>query len=242
MSEEAHSANLDDSARDEDLAFDLKALRAQHACDPAGESEVLARKLEADAAGTLAMQSADAQLGRGDMRAVVPQGQQLRGKKQSPVGETADIDTRKGVSDFARLVALEEECRSLHNQLRSQEKGILQLNADVEKHKKTIVALQSKNEKETVANRDLTNKLKMAETQLALVKKEVGVLQRHATTGNATKKSLEQSDPTTELRLKRALEALEAVKSKLAEVTENGGLEAQGTSKAAKTDERQQNP
>ena len=144
-------------------------------------------------------------------------------------------------TDAARLLALEEECRALTMQVHNQEKGLIQVNIEWDKSKKQVGLLGNKLDKEVSTNKDLTNKLKVAESQLALTKREMAMVQRQATKGagassssastaggvvnttgaaRAAAQELHQKD----MQLKRALEDLEKCQTQLrSNEKENGG-------------------
>ena len=119
-------------------------------------------------------------------------------------------------TDAARMIALEEECRSLSAQVHSQEKGLVQLTAEADKAKKQVLQLQNRLEKEMASNKDLTAKLKVAESQTAIAKKELAVLQRQASK-TAVSGRPESVKDQKDVRLQRALEELEKCQAQLKE-------------------------
>jgi chromosome segregation ATPase len=154
-----------------------------------------------------------------------------------PLNDTSSRRTATGQSRAGTDVArLQDEVRGLSNQLRAQERAVVQLTSENDKQQKMIGALNGRIDRDSAEKKDLTQRLKVAETQLLAARKEVSVLQRQmpSTTTTPAGASATKDEP----RLQRALSEIDSLRSKLstpsaepAEVnhlrSENKKLEAQ---------------
>lgn len=132
-------------------------------------------------------------------------------RKVVPLDDQSSRRTATGQSRVGPDVArLQDEVRGLTNQLRALERAVAQLSSESDKQQKMIGSLNNRVEREMAEKKELAQKCKVAESQLAAARKEIQLLQRQisgaGSTGDAAKE---------EPRLQRALSEIESLRSKL---------------------------
>lgn len=127
--------------------------------------------------------------------------------------------SRRG-SESSRVVGLEEELRSLANQVRVQDSSIRQHLQESEKQKKLLNSLSARVERDAVEKQALDQKVRLLETQLAAARKELLLAQRQlgaaSNAGAAPSSSPSTAAGADDVRLKRALQEIESLRQQLA--------------------------
>ena len=155
----------------------------------------------------------------GDRRQVTPLGTCKTNNVKRPTKTSIAVDGAK-----------DEECRVLNQRMIAMLKDQSKAAAESEKQSKLIASLNTRLDKELAANRDLANRLKLAESQINMQKKEMILLQRSTTTNVA---------PTSvDTRLQRALEEINALRAKQAG---DGGSPGTDSAEVCNTNLRNEN-
>jgi chromosome segregation ATPase len=135
-------------------------------------------------------------------RKIVP----LPGDSQLSARRMSSSQSRAG-PDVARL---HDEIRGLTNQLRSHERAAVQMNSESDKQQKMISSLNGRIDREVSEKKELAQRCKLAESQLVAARKEIQLLQRQVTQAPGS-----ENAPKEDVRLQRAINEIEALRSQL---------------------------
>ena len=179
------------------------------------------RRLEAELQASRRAQAADVQIKQAlpsaNRRQVVPLSAASSARRGSN-GGTPSVSGRSTITDAARLIALEDECKATHKMLAAQEKTIARLAGESEKQQKVIATLNQKVDKEIATNRELEQKLRVAEVTTATQKKELLLLQRSTIAGGGTEGG------TVDARLQRAQDEIAKLRHELQAASSSSSL------------------
>lgn len=202
--------DVEDSDDDlEDVERDvIQSLRqARDKALPAEQQELFEKKQHLDMQSKIVMKSA---------------AEVLSGRNSARVGSaSARVPMPTTLPELqARVAGLEEQRVDLSARLEAERRDKGSLQAEFDKSQKAVISLNKKLERETVTNRDLLNKLKLADSQIQLLKKDVAMSQRQAQTPNSTARPATKP-ADTDVRLQRALEELDRVKTQLKQMQQD---------------------
>lgn len=143
-----------------------------------------------------------------------PPSAQSASRKVVPLGGESQLSARRMSSSQSRVgpdvTRLQDEIRGLTNQLRSQERAVVQLNSESDKQQKMIGSLNSRIDREMSEKKELTQRCKLAESQLIAARKEIQLLQRQVTQAPGS-----ENPQKEDVRLQRALNEIESLRSQL---------------------------
>jgi hypothetical protein len=214
--EEAGTHNSDD----DDVLPDQGTARDDDDDDEEFAREIRDRRVQAELQAVRRGQATDVQLKQmssgANKRQIVPlSSASASSARRGSSSGTPGSGRASVVTDAARLIALDEECRSMQKIMQAQEKTIARLAAESEKQAKLIGALNQKVDKEVATHREMEQKLRIAEVTISTQKKEILLLQRGGAAGVVDSVS-------GDVRLQKANEEIARLRKELAAATTPG--------------------
>uniref|UniRef100_A0A7S1W6V9 Uncharacterized protein n=1 Tax=Neobodo designis TaxID=312471 RepID=A0A7S1W6V9_NEODS len=132
-----------------------------------------------------------------------------------PSGRSAAGPGRRTSSSasLAAGSAASDDLRAAKSQIQALQRALKQQKAECDKKDQQIAQITARHDKEVSTNKELHASLKSAEAQLALLKKEITVMQH-----SLASKAHGTADETEAVRLRRAETELKAAQAELAEL------------------------